>query len=474
MAIRDVIKGLFKSKKNYEAKGTEVDAVIGDKDNIATASCFDTPDCDIVEIDYCEYDAENICSVYKYALLKYGKGIINNPQRFKNILSDLAPHLIKEIKLLSCLCNSGKVSKLAVLKNTDVSDCVLWVNNATNYLVHEEVIDELVAYEFCVNLIIEIVGADIPKDYLDKNKSELQYKEDVNKQKVKERIEQATEILRQKQELVKEFELEEMRKRLAVEEQARLNAEEQLERERKTFSDIQKQIQEATAKELGNLYALLNQYKNSSNQVLVDYNEQSSILELFTKYNGLIEGNIIVVDVGWSGDFCFVVDEIIQKQGLKARGTLYKDGEFYRNYTYPADNYMYKMYSGDSRDRINNVHLKRSTDLSVKVVHKSNPVKNKRDNVLIMPDGVGEYTSIEKIKNANPGKRIIVVKQGWSNDYCFCVEGFEGQVKAVGTRFLDGKPRAKDWVDRRHRKFKVYNGPSKEKIEEYYQQTDVN
>ena len=111
---------------------------------------------------------------------------------------------------------------------------------------------------------------------------------------------------------------------------------------------------------------------------------------------------------------------------------------------------------------------RRIDQLKAKKQLQEEKAKNKQ---LIMPAGEGEYTSIEKIKKANPGKRIIVVKEGWTNDYCFAVEDFEGTIKAVGTRFLNGIPRgsSNDWMDRRHRKFKVYNGPSVQKIEEYYE-----
>ena len=45
-----------------------------------------------VEIDYSEFDSESISSAFNYAILKYGNSICNEPDRLKNILSDLAPN----------------------------------------------------------------------------------------------------------------------------------------------------------------------------------------------------------------------------------------------------------------------------------------------------------------------------------------------------------------------------------------------
>ena len=86
---------------------------------------------------------------------------------------------------------------------------------------------------------------------------------------------------------------------------------------------------------------------------------------------------------------------------------------------------------------------------------------------LVMPEG-DDYTSIEKIVAANPGKRVMVVKAGWTNDYCFCVDEFTGTVKAEGKTFLNGRYRSEAWYDRRHKCFRIYEGPSTELINEYY------
>ena len=53
-----------------------------------------------VEINVTDYDATSISSSLKYAVLKYGKTIYDNPNLLKNILSDLAPSLTREIKLI--------------------------------------------------------------------------------------------------------------------------------------------------------------------------------------------------------------------------------------------------------------------------------------------------------------------------------------------------------------------------------------
>ena len=122
-----------------------------------------------VEIDYSEFDSESISSAFNYAILKYGNSICNEPDRLKNILSDLAPNLSREIKLLQHLCKFGTLNKMMEASDNDDSELLLWANNAISYLVKYEMIDEQVAYEFCIGLIYDIKGKNIANDYL-KNK----------------------------------------------------------------------------------------------------------------------------------------------------------------------------------------------------------------------------------------------------------------------------------------------------------------
>lgn len=122
-----------------------------------------------VEIDYSEFDSESISSAFNYAILKYGNSICNEPDRLKNILSDLAPNLSREIKLLQHLCKFGTLNKMLEAGDNDDSELLLWANNAISYLVKYEMIDGQVAYEFCIGLIYDIKGKNIANDYL-KNK----------------------------------------------------------------------------------------------------------------------------------------------------------------------------------------------------------------------------------------------------------------------------------------------------------------
>ena len=298
-----------------------------------------------VVINSADYDATDIVSTFKYAILKYGITICEESGRLKNIISDLSPQLSKENKLLILLSQSGYLQKMMNSCEWDKAELYIWIDNATSFLVHEEFIDEKIAYSFTRKILMGISGKKINNKYLtelpakEKAKTEAFNKEE-NAKKSEVRVARRKSAVSAKQK-----EIEELKRKLADEEKARKQVEAQL-----------------AAEQLGRR-----------------------------------------------------IDQ------LKAKKQLQEE-----------------------------------------------KAKNKQ---LIMPAGEGEYTSIEKIKKANPGKRIIVVKEGWTNDYCFAVEDFEGTIKAVGTRFLNGIPRgsSNDWMDRRHRKFKVYNGPSVQKIEEYYE-----
>ncbi len=94
-----------------------------------------------VIIDSSEYDATDIISAFKYAMLKYGESISKEPDRLKNIMSDLAPMLGREIKLLNILCKNGNISKAMGSAKWEDADLYLWIDNATNFLVQEEFID---------------------------------------------------------------------------------------------------------------------------------------------------------------------------------------------------------------------------------------------------------------------------------------------------------------------------------------------
>ncbi len=153
MLTKDFIKGLFKNKKQYRVS-------------------FDT-----VEIDYSEFDSGSISSTFRYAVSKYGESICNEADRLKNILSDLAPHLSKEIKLLHYLCKNGNLGNVLNICDKDDSELFLWVNNAIGYLVNDEMIDDELAHEFCIHFICDIVGKDISNGYLQSKQEEAQEEE---------------------------------------------------------------------------------------------------------------------------------------------------------------------------------------------------------------------------------------------------------------------------------------------------------
>ena len=80
----------------------------------------------------------------------------------------------------------------------------------------------------------------------------------------------------------------------------------------------------------------------------VDYAEVTSVAKLFAKYNGKIEGPLLVVRTKtfpWGGDYCMAVKAISKG---KAWGTRYKHGELNSNRPVNADEEDYSMYHGDN------------------------------------------------------------------------------------------------------------------------------
>lgn len=332
-----------------------------------------------------EYDSADIISTFKYALLKYGDNICREADRLKNIMSDLAPSLAREIKLLNLLCKNGNIEKAMYSSKWDEADLYLWIDNATNFLVQEEFIDKKIAYSFARKILMGISGKEISDKYL----AELLEKEQAEaealrkKEAAKARAAKAAETRRKNAEAAKAKELEEIKKRLAEEEAARKLAESRVaaeqaarEKERKEAAlklDQEKKKREA-AEDIERLIRNL-RTNTASGGTAINYSERATAQTLFNKYNGKIDGNVIVVAEDWTGDFCFVIDEIVRKNGLKARGTLYKDGDFYKNYSYPADDFLFHMYDGPSRNQINRIHVRRDADPSASVVTKATAVK---------------------------------------------------------------------------------------------------
>lgn len=79
-----------------------------------------------------------------------------------------------------------------------------------------------------------------------------------------------------------------------------------------------------------------------------------------------------------------------------------------------------------------------------------------------------EYVSITELDEKNDRDVLIVVRQGWSNDFCFVVERFDGQM-ARGTQFLNGNEYKAASYNRYHHEFRLYDGPSVSKIEDQYE-----
>lgn len=79
-----------------------------------------------------------------------------------------------------------------------------------------------------------------------------------------------------------------------------------------------------------------------------------------------------------------------------------------------------------------------------------------------------EYTSITELDEVNDRDVLIVVRKGWSNDFCFVVERFDGQM-ARGTQYLNGKEYKASSYNRYHHEFALYDGPSLKKIEDQYE-----
>lgn len=84
----------------------------------------------------------------------------------------------------------------------------------------------------------------------------------------------------------------------------------------------------------------------------VDYDEVTSVEKLFEKYNGKIDGPVIVVRVKnypWSGDYCMAIKSV--NKG-KAWGVRYSYGQPGKKTPLKADEEEYSIYSGPSYSAI--------------------------------------------------------------------------------------------------------------------------
>lgn len=377
----------------------------------------DDPEEDIippaVNIDPSEYDATDIVSTLKYAMYKYGESICRDSDRLKNIMLDLAPLLGREIKLLILLCKNGNIAKATGAEKWEDADLYLWIDNATNFLVQEEFIDKKIAYSFARIILIGMSDRNISDKYIEELLAQEKAEADAlrKKEAAKARAAKAAETRRKNAEAAKVKELDELKKKLAEEEKARKLAEakvaaEQTAREKERKEAALRIEQEKNKREAAeDIERLIRQLRTNTSYdgISVNYSERATAQTLFNKYKGKINGNVIVVAEDWTGDFCFVIDEIVRKNGLKARGTLYKDGDFYKNYSYSADDYLFHMYNGPSKNQINRIHVKRDADPSASSVTKTTNAKKTTSRT----SSKNTYSSSSKFKDGRTLKAFF-------------------------------------------------------------------
>ena len=348
-----------------------------------------------VTIDISEYDSKDIVSAFRYACKKYGDLICENPERLKNIMADLAPTLRSECKLLVLLSKSGNMKKALLSSSWEEADLLLWLENTVSYLVHDELIDELTARLFSRKILEALSGKSIiDKRAIEVERQRKQAEED-RRRNQKEAERNRREKLKAQQEKEEQEKreketLDELRRRLAIEEKARKDAEakalahEKLKREAEARLEEEKKKRESeklleirarlyaeekvrkaeSERKAAEELAKAERQKRELTELLSSINAQTSAISgpdpttakgLYEKYHNSGEKVIIVAD-SWHGDFCFVVDQIVVDGGqYKARGACFRNGMFYKNYTYPAtgSSYKFSLYKGPSKEKIN-------------------------------------------------------------------------------------------------------------------------
>lgn len=159
-------------------------------------------------------------------------------------MSDLAPALGREIKLLNIFCKNGNVAKAMGSAKWEDADMYLWIDNATNFLVQEEFIDKKIAYSFARKILIGISGRAISDKYIEEllAQERAEAEELRKKEAAKVRAAKAAETRRKNAEAAKARELEE-------EEKARKAAAEQVAREKERKEVVQRIEQEKKKRE---------------------------------------------------------------------------------------------------------------------------------------------------------------------------------------------------------------------------------
>ncbi len=339
MSLRDLFPFLSKKKRNSSDANTEnTDSV----DNSFSGS---------VRIDATEYDSNDVIESLNYAIDKYGKAILDDAFRLKSILADLAPRLGKECKILEALCKGHCLRELLDFRTWKQADLELWANKSVVFLSEEELIDKRVAANFITNLTWKFSGRMILITCADGNEGVGDRSFD-------------KDVLAQMRDLQRNLEEKEEAQKVAdekvlVAEKKAKDAEQKANDEVSAREKLEKELSQLKAEKRQLEHKTRNRDISSKNSI-IDYGECTTAKRLFEKYNGRIAGNVIVVSEYWTGDYCFVIDEIIHSGGVyKARGTAYLEGEFHKNYTYPAEEECYRMYGGPSVSKINKIHKKR-------------------------------------------------------------------------------------------------------------------
>lgn len=157
--------------------------------------------------------------------------------------------------------------------------------------------------------------------------------------------------------------------------------------------------------------------------------------------------------------------------------SIIKNREVYINDENAAEQYVSFSFNTEWLKRYINVKDIRyiSFSLTAKVEKKGKHVEISskyntfnKEGYFVSDAGAGkppEYWTIKELDRLDDSKILIVVRAGWTNDFCFAVEYFEGDY-AVGTQFLSGCERKKAKYPCNTREFRIYDGPSRDIIEE--------
>ena len=111
-------------------------------------------------------------------------------------------------------------------------------------------------------------------------------------------------------------------------------------------------------------------------------------------------------------------------------------------------------------------------DKTIKKVEAKTPLQGSKDIVKEQNNSTEiadrkKYESITALKEKTNSNLLIVVRESWTNDFCFVVEKFDG-VMARGYQYLNGSRYKASSYNRYNQEFYIYNGPSICLIEKDY------